>query len=54
MGDIAEMMLSGIMCERCGEWMDDFQEPGYPRYCHGCSPILTDRRKAKGHSASPR
>lgn len=38
MGEIAEMMLSGLMCEGCGVFMDDMDEPGYPRRCCGCSP----------------
>lgn len=36
MGEIADMMLSGLMCEGCGVWMDDLQEPGYPRRCYSC------------------
>jgi hypothetical protein len=33
MGEIAEMMINGLMCEGCGEFMDDMEEPGYVRYC---------------------
>jgi hypothetical protein len=36
MGEIAEMMLSGIMCEGCGVFFDDMDEPGHPRRCTGC------------------
>lgn len=50
MGEVAEMLLNGAMCQCCGEWMDDGREPGYPRYCAGCKSRSTDRRKAKGHS----
>lgn len=32
MGEIAEMMLDGTMCEGCGEFLDG-ESPGYPRYC---------------------
>lgn len=46
MGEIAEMMLDGTMCEVCGEWMDDvlecndvFTPPGHPRRCAGCGPL---------------
>ena len=38
MGEIAEMMLEGIMCEECGEFIDDGEECGYPRLCAGCQP----------------
>jgi hypothetical protein len=34
MGEIADAMLNGDMCEQCGEWLGD--GPGYPRNC-GCS-----------------
>lgn len=35
MGEIAEMMLDGTICEWCGEFIDS-DEPGYPRLCPGC------------------
>lgn len=35
-GEIADMMLDGLMCEGCGVWMDDFESPGYARLCAGC------------------
>jgi len=31
MGDIADMMINGLMCETCGMFFDD--ECGYPRSC---------------------
>lgn len=37
MGEIAEMMLDGIMCEGCGEWMEDDFLAGHPRRCAACS-----------------
>lgn len=41
MGDIADMMIEGILCQRCGVLMDDMTEegakaPGYPRDCADC------------------
>lgn len=35
MGDIADMMIEGILCEGCGEYMGD--AVGYPRCCPDCS-----------------
>ncbi len=35
MGDIADMMLDGLLCERCGELIDGV-ELGYPRLCEDC------------------
>lgn len=35
MGEIADMMLDGTMCQVCGVWLE--QEPvGYPVTCAGC------------------
>lgn len=33
MGEYAEMMLDGTCCECCGEFIDDDDAGGYPRYC---------------------
>lgn len=32
MGEVAEMMVNGFLCEGCGVILDG-EEPGYPRYC---------------------
>lgn len=32
MGEAADMRLSGLLCEACGEMIDG-EEPGFPRYC---------------------
>ena len=37
MGEIAEMMLDGTLCEGCGEFLDN-GSPGFPQYCAGCRP----------------
>jgi hypothetical protein len=35
MGEIADMMLDGTICEQCGEFIG---EPvGYPRLCSSCA-----------------
>lgn len=40
MGEIADMMLDGTMCQGCGEWLNDGEDgPGYPGYCAGCKPL---------------
>jgi len=36
MGEIADAMLEGLLCEVCGVLMDDIEAPGYPRRCLGC------------------
>lgn len=32
MGEAADMLLNGLLCECCGELIDG-EEPGFPRYC---------------------
>jgi len=34
MGDIADMMLDGTLCQWCGEYLDDAK--GWPTVCSGC------------------
>ena len=34
MGDIADMMLEGDMCEQCGEYLEGGN--GFPRLCPAC------------------
>lgn len=34
MGEIADAVLDGDMCERCGCWIGEGD--GYPRLCSGC------------------
>lgn len=41
MSETTELIMAGIMCQMCGQWMDDiadpdFVEPGYPRTCEDC------------------
>lgn len=57
MGEIAEQMLNGDMCEGCGEYFDDILEgedgPGYPRRCPSCQAAYdranrADKPKRKG------
>ena len=35
MAEIADMMLSGVMCAQCGEWLEckECEEIGVPAYC---------------------
>ena len=40
MGEVAEMIIDGTLCETCGSVFDDIIEgndaPGYPRKCEEC------------------
>lgn len=33
MGEYADMMLDGALCEGCGTYIDDAEPQGFPRYC---------------------
>ena len=44
MGEIADMMLNGDMCQWCGEWIGNGDGPGYPGLCAGCA---AQERKAR-------
>lgn len=35
MGEAANMVLDGLLCQCCGELIDG-EEVGYPRTCEGC------------------
>ena len=38
MGEIADMMLDGTMCQWCGEWLHGGEDgPGYPGLCASCA-----------------
>ena len=36
MSQTVDDMLSGLICQVCGSFMDDFEAPGYPRTCEDC------------------
>jgi len=36
MGEIADMMLEGILCSQCGVALDVEDEVGYPVECSDC------------------
>ena len=36
MGEIADMMLEGILCQYCGEWLHVEEGSGFPESCEGC------------------
>lgn len=48
MGEIAEMMLSGILCCQCGETLDEEtidMEMGVPIVCNSCFDELSEKGK---------
>lgn len=45
MGDIAEMMLDGTLCEGCGVYLGGVAQ-GIPRRCYDCRPTKDERKAA--------
>lgn len=50
MGEIAEMMLDGTLCECCGTYIG--ADTGYPIKCDGCLPIYDGNPDLKKHKMS--
>lgn len=50
MGEIAEMILVGILCEQCGIFINDGVIPGHPRTCESCKDwkVFMDGLDIKG------
>ena len=46
MGEIADMMLDGTLCQQCGGDIGDRKTPGYPRYCPDCVREINNALKA--------
>lgn len=42
MGDVVDMILDGVTCERCSSFIDG-EAPGYPRRCEGCITDFDDQ-----------
>lgn len=53
MGEIADMMLDGTLCEGCGELIDDGDGDGFPRRCAGCGGGADRPRRRRAERASP-
>lgn len=55
MGEIAEMMLDGTLCQCCGEYLGS--DGGYPMFCASCGgdDEMEDMpvRKKKSHKPNP-
>ncbi|OLN21879.1 hypothetical protein BTO30_12330 [Domibacillus antri] len=43
MGDMAEMVLDGLICERCGSFTDE-EESGYAKLCGECERDLRQKQ----------
>lgn len=46
MGEVADMMINGDLCESCGVYLEGEGE-GFPRYCRSCNRPDQDYRASK-------
>lgn len=47
MGEYADMILDGTMCQGCGEWLNDGDDgDGFPGWCYSCQPDDEPVKKA--------
>lgn len=46
MGEIADMMLEGILCQCCGTYLGEGD--GFPLHCAGCKPDTPKKPKRSG------
>lgn len=51
MGEIADMMLNGDMCQWCGEFINGGDGPGYPGLCPACAEDARAEKKTKKKAA---
>lgn len=51
MGDIAEMIVDGDLCQECGVFIEDEPSPGHPRSCADCE---RDAQRADARKRRPR
>ena len=49
MGEIAEMVLDGLLCEQCGEYIGDGLDAGYPRLCAACAVEAEEEAEETDH-----
>lgn len=55
MGEIAEMMIDGTMCQRCGEFLYDGEDgPGYAEFCPSCRRENANDERALQEEADAR
>lgn len=53
MGENANLMLDGTLCQSCGEYIDSKTPPqGIPRWCWSCMPDKI-KEKIKNKAKSP-
>lgn len=51
MGDIADMILEGLLCEGCGAYIDDDSD-GVPRRCGDCQRFDAQEARSRPAKAS--
>lgn len=52
MGEIADMMLEGTLCEICGAYIPEGEPDGFPRKCIDCKPRKKNKKKKEKKNES--
>ena len=55
MGEVADMMREGVLCQECGVFLGEdasYQAPGYPVTCNDCKREARPKRKRRKRSRS--
>jgi hypothetical protein len=45
MGEIADMMLDGTLCQCCGVYIGDVSLGDFPQYCESCAKEVAKQEK---------
>lgn len=53
MGDVAEMMIDGTLCQGCGVFLND-EAPGHPCFCADCEAEAKKTRIASYQPPKPK
>jgi predicted amidophosphoribosyltransferase len=48
MGEIADMMLDGTLCQCCGAYIGDESNGDYPQYCAACAKDVKEQEQKRG------
>ena len=49
MGEIADMMLDGTLCQSCGVYIGDESAGDFPQHCADCARDARKTRQDKGN-----
>jgi hypothetical protein len=54
MGEYADMMIEGILCQLCGVFLEDYEDNICPTYCEDCAKEMAIERRKNIKRAKPK